>query len=513
MTLIDILAALSEGSLPSTAQLLSHLSHLQSSSLLSPSTTRPPHHADELDAHHHKKTLLRDVQHVLAALQVVLRERNGRDDAQELLWRLRGEALKLGEELSKEEIEARKKAKEEAKAAKKAAKLERKQRTKELDKAAAPSKEKARTAYDHLLTLVRITLVQPELRHILADFALLGLEIVDQTASDTFGEEARHDLGQAMQAGGKVGGTIEGIIRGLKEEYAKRGMVGNGNAVLQEQVARLAQDPPAAAAAAGSGNANGTANANGSAQLPNLLKLKARTLALVELARRKQRGEDVGSLSSALPTLDELRALLAQELGNGLGGDAEIEAALAPLEHGTTAASTEPDGEVALPAATATPVPATNGHDGPAPPLARTDMADLLQLIGVDSLLSSIPSRTSISTAKLRAKDAASKARIEGAKNARVAWREQGQDRLLSRLRRLLCDVQSQDSSRQAALWFLEQVELLVEWVATRSLEVPQGVAGKAEQGWEALGPGVKLLEGFQGGRRVRPILGLVQSA
>ena len=91
MTLIDVLAALSEGSLPSTAQLTAFLDRLQTSSVLD--TTRDPKHADLIDAARNKKTLLKDVRAVIAALEVLVKERNGSDEAQELLWRMRGEAF------------------------------------------------------------------------------------------------------------------------------------------------------------------------------------------------------------------------------------------------------------------------------------------------------------------------------------------------------------------------------------------------------------------------------------
>lgn len=110
MTIIDVVAALEEGSLPTNNQLTDFLSRIQSSKTLNPSTysTSDPSNStstpadpnsinsDELS--NSTKTLAQDFHGLLSTVQELIKERNGDEELQTFLWRTRGSLLKVKEE-------------------------------------------------------------------------------------------------------------------------------------------------------------------------------------------------------------------------------------------------------------------------------------------------------------------------------------------------------------------------------------------------------------------------------
>lgn len=487
MTVIDVAAALSEGSMPTNAQLLAFLRRLEKSDALT--RTADPDYADQVERKRVQRTLITNIREIIFAVETLVQDKNADEELQNLVWNLRGQTLQLGHEVS-EEVARRRQEDKEAKKARRQEKLRKAKDVKgKVSRATLRTQETGTLAYKHLLTLLRIALVQPELRHILADFGLLALEIVDQTASDTFGEDARRDLGQAVDT---HRGTVEGIIAGVKASHSTLSSIDLDN-IRNEAIqvaSQHAQDRLAST----------------SAQLPNLVQLQGRVLSTFQLIQRKKRGEKI---EVDLPSVEELRELLRDELNAGLEIPQELKGLLSPHE-----AQTSPTSNTA-PLETATTIAPTAQQSVPAapqPPLSRTDIADLIQLLGVDSLLAKgADFKSTLSEAKLRAADASRKARVEGAKNAKMAWKQQGKQRLIDRSRKLLIDVQSQESSKQAFLWFIDVTEAFIQWAASVTIEVPGSVATRATAAWDSLGPGVAFLEKLAGGQEIRPILDIVR--
>ncbi|CAO1629216.1 unnamed protein product [Jaminaea pallidilutea] len=497
MTVVDVVAALSEGSLPTNDQVVAALRRLQGSSVLS--KVPEAKYSDQIEARRSQQVLLSDIRDLLHSFERLIEDTNSGDQLQQFLWGLRGQRLSLEEEITQEEAEQRRKDKQAAKQARKDERQRNKeQRNKEQrghlkevkDHAIVKGVETSTQAYRHLLTLARIALVQPELRHIFSDFVLLGLEVADQTISDTFGSDARRSLGQVVDPNR---GTVEAIIAKAKSAHS------NLSALDKEEIQREA------VAAINERTQAGLSGA-ASAQTPNLIKLKSRLRATYELIQRKRAGEHI---DVDLPTIDELRQLLQEQMEAGLTVPEELRAL---VKAGTEGAVNGTELSMPLPedvAEGSVPAASQNGHL----PLLRSDVADLVQLIGVDSLLDKGASfGSSISEAKLRAADASRKARKEAVKNAKEGWSEHGRQRLAARSRKLLMDIQGQESSQAAFLWFLDTFEQFLGWVASVSVDVPGNVAAKTTAAWDKLGPAMSLLDTLAGGGgQVRPILDLLR--
>ncbi|CAO1628097.1 unnamed protein product [Sympodiomycopsis kandeliae] len=336
MTFVDGIAALSEGSLPSNTQLITWISHLESQIQSQP---------DEKNGH----LLRQDLVEILHLLQGLILERNTGQEVQEIIWNARGAALKLGEEVTKEEVERRK-------AEKKASR----HKSENTSKASNPDvtkeglKESSQKAWSHVLTLVRTVLIQPELRHLLADVLVLITEVGDETFTQLFSQETRTSMGQRVEDVDKARGTIVGVIDEIKRN---QGVTAQGMDVL--------------------------------------------------------------------PTLDEVRLFISKEIKSN---DALI-------------------------------TPGQGGHLHS----RSTDLADALQLLSVDGLLSK---SETFHSAIRQTPRLANTAQSLATDNAKRIWKDQGRQRVLIRSKRLLVDVQSRPSSQDGLLWFLTRLEDAVKYVA-----------------------------------------------
>lgn len=173
MTVVDTLAALSEGSLPSNEQILAALQFVEGHPAL-----RGDVSADEKSNGQSSTLLRRDTQDLVHSLQGLLLNRNGGQEVQEIIWKARGGVLKLEELVSREEVEKRKEEKRRKKAAALAAKRAGKATSLDI-----PSQVRttANKVYSHGFALIRTILIQPELRHLLTDLVFLAMQIGDET--------------------------------------------------------------------------------------------------------------------------------------------------------------------------------------------------------------------------------------------------------------------------------------------------------------------------------------------
>lgn len=518
MTLVDVAAALQEGSLPTNPQLLAFLQAIHRSTSLNPPA------ATTLSKEKTRSLLSDDVKELIEALCLLVQDKNGTEEIQSLIWIARGQKLNLGvpEERSDDVPQEQRRESTEATVTSGTTSQERKEErrrkaAKKLDDAklqaklaGARSVQTGRTAASHLFTLGRLLLVQPELRHLFSDLLLLGVEVMDQTVSDTLGEDARKDLGQVVDA---HRGTVEGIIASAKDHRGPNGPL-NGAAMasrLREQATDLLARQGQTVTSSLTQDFAQRFDAM-PAQAPNLMALKDRLVRTTELLQRKRRGE---AIDMELPSLDEIRLLLTEELARGL----EIPTELRSLMNG----STDAVGPNCLASYTSTPPAAGNGHDpvsdgsdlsthSTPKALSRSDIMDMLQLVGVDTALAQVNTiQCTLKSARLRADDVARKAKAEGLKNAKLAWQNQGQQRALARFRKLLVDVQSAETSREAFLWFLERFEAAARYLAHVSIDVPGRATEFAEEALRSLGPIASLLGRFAGGVAIKEIAQLLR--
>ncbi|CAO1617601.1 unnamed protein product [Parajaminaea phylloscopi] len=477
MTLVDVAAALLDGATPTNHQALLVLARLrtachrrQSAGPRSAGRTRPT-----LDRH----VFWSDLDSLLAATEDVLTQVNSDEQVQQLLWGLHSAGAQAKKAQTNDETTGD---------AEKAGPARRKRDR--LRDAGSYAHNLGTSGWHHLVTLARTALIQPELRQILADFALLALEVVDQTASDAFGPDARQQVGQVVStlADGAASDASQ-VGAGLRTALSDADLDNIGVEALQA-AARFVQRQGSLAL----GSPSVAERSEGTPA--HLSELHSRLQASIELAQRKRRGQRIELNTTSV---QELRDLLADPTGP-------------PLPQSQPLASSQP-----LP-----PVETGSGPDhvsaGTHPlkgtsrvPLSGKDVADLIQLIGVDSALAKTLGRcpSALSEIKMKATDASHRARAEGAKNTRIAWQEKGRERLMARLRNLLVDVQAQESSRQALLWFLDETQRLLRWAA-RIRSVYGSVSARMTPVERSIEAAISLVENLAGGSEVRPVLKLL---
>lgn len=479
--------------MPTNHQILTLLERLRKSESLQ--HTSDPRYADEIETKRAHRTLRTDVSDVLAAAQDVVEHLNPDEQLQNLVWDARRQTLRLSKEVVVADVLAARQSKD----------SDDPQVRRKRDPIRAPAHDAGEqtqhvgtNAYRHLLTLARIALVQPELRHIVADFVLLALEVVNQTASDTFSHNARQQLGRTIDG---QRGSIDAIAAKVKASsrstLSAQDLQALGLEALEaalNRMERLQQESFKGNAEVTDASVRASSPAIASPQLSNFTQLRSLIHFTLQLAQRKSRGQQI-ELDVA-----SIRELFRDETSTAMGwpgGDAP------------QAIVTDGDSHdhvfVGVPNGTSTVYLQQA--------LTRADVSDIVQLIGANSLLAKALSEfpSMLSDVKMKAADASQKARIEGIKNSKLAWKNQGRKRLLSRLRKLLIDIQSQTQSREAFLWFIEQAEILVRWSAFANLEVPATTSKRASAAWDSLGSGVSLLENLAGDNKVGPILELTR--
>lgn len=182
MTVVDVLAAISEGSLPSNEQLLRFLDVLEKHDALRVRESQQQQKPNKQQTQKQTGSLLRrDAQEVLHSLRGLILNRNGGEEVQEVIWSARGGVLKLEEMVSKEEVEKRKAAKKEAKSKSKANGTA----SSTGGSVNVDVKATARKTATHLFTLVRTILIQPQLRHLISDVVFLVMQVGDETFVQT----------------------------------------------------------------------------------------------------------------------------------------------------------------------------------------------------------------------------------------------------------------------------------------------------------------------------------------
>lgn len=196
MTLIDALLALQDGCLPTNKQAISLLRNLA------------PNHSKRSDGTKDSSRLVSDLQTLTGDLIALIEARNGEEELQDFLWRTGGAAERVFRGSYSHDSDENKNVNGETTDF-----TRRKEKKGGTECFAGESlslkPSRASSAIHHLRTLTRLFMIQPESRHIIADFSYIFTEVVDKTMVQTIAE-ARQHVGQVKSPEK----TSQGIIHG-----------------------------------------------------------------------------------------------------------------------------------------------------------------------------------------------------------------------------------------------------------------------------------------------------------
>lgn len=440
MTLIDALAALQEGALPTNQQTIAFLRSL----------APPP--SERSDGTKQTSRLVGDLQTVLDDLIVLIKERNGDEELQEFLWRTGGVAGEIGHDglrirFGKDE-EAKRRTKEDKK--KKKTKPSLKERARKTE---ATMKSNATTAVHHLRTLTKLLVVQPELRHIIADFGYMFAEVVDKSTGQSIAE-ARQEFGQVKS----TTGTMQRIAdRAFATSQAQK-------VQTRDVVSKLGSAPAKGEGSSGAAKAADLDEGakDGTVGMKNLSSLReqlAATLSGPEISLEAVYDELANGPS--LPALQQLRTGALTSAGKAAVGWHDVEK-MHPRANDNAA------------------VPFSEIENG----LMPTDLVDAAQMVAVGS------KRFHLAPGATR--DLAQQSRDNVVKNVSEAWTEERQRRMLNRLKKLCIDCQSSKDYKEALVWFIDCIEKLATTMESK-MEMPHTTMDVALS--EASEPLIQLLE------------------
>lgn len=110
MTIIDVVAALEEGSLPTNHQLIQFIDSIRNSNTLNPNSYSTNQHqpTDNYNSNSNSitsdqlsdstRTVAQDFNSLLGTIQELIKERNGNEELQTFWWKSKGSYLKVKEE-------------------------------------------------------------------------------------------------------------------------------------------------------------------------------------------------------------------------------------------------------------------------------------------------------------------------------------------------------------------------------------------------------------------------------
>lgn len=250
-------------------------------------------------------------------------------------------------------------------------------------------------AFQHLRTLARLLLVQPELRHILSDGGLLLAEVLDRTAGSTL-NDARNTMGQIKSATGTFQNVAARALAAAKAAKA------NG-----PQDVEAVQGGKAALRQLGEGAAKGMPALDAlRTQLKQTAKsgLPSKEVIDAELANK-----------DAVPRLRDLQAQIQ-------AASAEIATSPEQLERLKREAL-----EGGIPDELRTALLGKPGEEGAIDP---TDLVDAVQMLAVANPALHL-------TDKAKVKEVVGQAAKDAKKNAEDAWTAERRVKLIRRLRKV----------------------------------------------------------------------------
>ncbi|PWN44130.1 hypothetical protein IE81DRAFT_321529 [Ceraceosorus guamensis] len=475
MTIVDVAAALEAGCVPTNAQAERLLQSALSSKALQTQLLSPS-----------GSTLVADCRQFIETLGNILRDRNGKEELQEFWWKSRGAFMHQagggGEDGKVEVGEGQGALAETCKDTKgRRSKEEKKQRKKqEKPKVSRRVKSESEQAFKHLRTLARLLLVQPELRHIISDGALLLAEVLQRTTGTSL-EEARATMGQVKSATG----TFQNVaFRALAQ--AK---VGKAAAAAAADTADQAREETRALKSGLLGRVTDAAGKKVDASGVPALQALREQLKEYRGAQKMTSVADIrGELSNAesVPSLDALQASLLRVAAEVASTPAQLESMKQDVSNGKIPTDLQK---------------ALLGSPGEQGSIDPTDLVDAAQLIAVAS-------RKARLTDRQKVEEMIKGTGIAAKQNLQAAWTPERKERLVRRLRKLVVDCQSNQDYKDALIWFIERAETLVR-ATQQNFERPSSTLDDALA--DATRPLIQLLENFAGGRSLRDILSLAR--
>lgn len=318
-------------------------------------------------------------------------------------------------------------------------------------------------------------LVQPELRHILADVGYMFAEVVDK-ATGTSIEEARIQLGQVKSATGtfqNVATKALNTAKARKVAFAQS-TESNGDVdgirldALKEVARGVTSGMPALSALRDQLSAT----------------FSEGNISLDAIRQELSNGR-------AIPALEELRRQAQTSAGNIATGRDDLERMRREIAEGKI----PPEVMAAL-----------SGRDGIAPEIAEshndevqdvngdallapTDLLDAAQMIAVaNQKFKLAPASTIKNIAQATAENAKS--------NMKEAWTSERQERLVRRVKKLIIDCQGSQDYKEALEWFISRIETLAVSTQDR-LNMPSTSIDDALSSTAA--PLIQLLENVSG--------------
>lgn len=376
-------------------------------------------------------------------------------------------------------------------------------------------------ALHHLKTLARLVLIQPELRHIIADLGFLAAEIVEGTLSETL-PMIQDDLGQVSTTTGNF--QVEGkeTLKKTDQEIMQEGSTFEGQAEAEatasSSTATTSKDPQQANLLASSvetavnnavSNATSKMDASKEGTSPakneSLEALKAQTLAKAESV-----STDVQALKTQLDestspdvlkgTLSGLQSKL-MENGTALAKDPKALESLLQDPSKLKTHLKNPELMQSLREGVSRPIISAKDGDS-ANDLNAAKLLDVAQLGAVANDGTHL-----LEKERLKRLGKQSVKTLE--KNSKESWNDERKRKLISRMRKLCVDCQRNEEYSEALLWFISKIEKAATSVQDNigkpSIKLDKSLS-------EASEPLVKLIENFSDGRDLKSILTLAKS-
>ncbi|UZJ52302.1 hypothetical protein CBS101457_001622 [Exobasidium rhododendri] len=491
MTLVDALAGLQEGAFPTNEQTNTFLEQVLSSF--------PP--TDKLSKQGEK--IVSDFQSILVYLQKIVERRNGEEELQQFLWKVRGAAgqlrkdglkFKWGKGANQKDAQKTEKAELEGNSTAKA----------KMSAVGNVIQRDTVTASKHVRTLFRLAIVQPELRHIVADLGYMFAGVIDE-ATGTSIEEARIQMGQVKSSTGSFQNVALKALNSARAQKLAANSFPSSNANGNvNQIGSKAKQ---------TGNTDGTrlealkeaaqGVASGMPAMSSLADQLSAAFAGGEISLDSLRKE-VGD-GRPVPALEELKRQAGLQAGRIAKGQDDLEQMRSEIASGRIPAKiivalsgTEGEAPTRVEAPNGV-IPSVNGSDAL---LSTSDLLDAAQMLAVaNQKLSLMPADTIsnvLRTTKETAKD-----------SMREAWTKERRERLLARSKKLVVDCQGSKDYQEAFEWFIGRIErmahLTQEKVALPSTSLDSALSSAFE-------PLIKLVENFAQGHSLQSILQTAKS-
>lgn len=430
MTLVDALAALQEGAVPTNKQTTAFLARILSSI---PTT-------NELSPG--GRGLVTDFRALVESLDRIVKERNGDEELQDFLWKTRGAAGQLKKDGLKFRFGKGADGKEskEGKSSKGGSGV----RAKTANAGQVVRRDGIRAA-QHLRTLARLALVQPELRHIVADVGYMLAEVVDKSTGTSI-EEARETLGQVKSSTGTFQSIATKALNSARaQKLAENSSNGNADATRLDALKQVAQGA-----------------AKGMPALNDLREQLSATFDSGSLSVDSIRQELANG--KTVPALEELRAQAQMQAGKLASGKEDLERMRSEIADGripteVLAALSGNDGEAPRVAEEHADLPDVNGDAL----LAPADLLDAAQMIAVANQ-KLVPTGT--------IKDIVQNTKDNAQSSLKEAWTPERRERLIRRSRKLIVDSQGSNDYKEAVEWFIGRVETFAS-AAQHQVQLP----------------------------------------